>query len=110
MDSQPNEYETYNETILHVPKDLSGEMGEMMNLIGNDLKVQTKDERIFIGEFSAFDKFGNIVLVNAKEEFHGLTRKTLMVVIPLEDALNIAKKPHVDETVTRAEEKQADAM
>ena len=108
-DNQPKEI--YDESILHQPKDPKNEVLDVYNLVQNEviLRLEVKDERVFIGEFTAFDKFGNFVLTNAKELFRDEERKMKMVIIPLDFVTKIGKKDNnheKEETENTNEQKE----
>ena len=109
-DNQPKEI--YDESILHQPKDPKNEVLDVYNLVQNEviLRLEVKDERVFIGEFTAFDKFGNFVLTNAKELFRDEERKMKMVIIPLDFVTKIGKKDNnheKEETENTNEQKES---
>ena len=83
----------YDPKILHNPINPEGSVADVVSLLHWILKLNLKDERTFVGEFIAFDKFGNFVLSNAKEYFHEQTREMKMVVIPLENVVSVFKSP-----------------
>lgn len=68
------------------------------------LRLETKDGRIFVGVFTAFDKFGNFVLTNAEELFRDEVRKMKMVIVPLSFVTKIGKRENTN-TKGAAEEK-----
>ena len=76
----------YDPSILHDPVDYppDGPIAKVIGLLEKTLRLCLKDERQVIGKFTAFDKFGNIVLTEANEIFREKPRKLPMVIVPLD--------------------------
>lgn len=91
--SEENKISEYDPKILHLPSATDGPIADVKALLNWTLKLETNDERTFIGEFIAFDKFGNFVLSDATEYFRDQTRQMNMVVVPLSFVKSIFKKP-----------------
>jgi small nuclear ribonucleoprotein (snRNP)-like protein len=85
MASSPGESAGYHSSILHDPVDVddSGPVAQGIALLRRKLRLSLKDDRVFVGTFTAFDKFGNFVLTDAEESFRDQIRKMPMVIIPL---------------------------
>lgn len=74
----------YSEQILHLPTEQTGPIKEVIDLLGKVMKLELKDDRTYIGTFTAFDKFGNFVLKSADEYFREFQRKINIVIVPLD--------------------------
>jgi small nuclear ribonucleoprotein (snRNP)-like protein len=82
VDSPPD---VYDRTILHGPTNIApdGPVGRTKSLLSRKFRLTLQDERVLLGTFSAFDKFGNIVLTEVVEGFGELKRTMPMVIVPL---------------------------
>ena len=77
----------YHSDILHDPVDYdpNGPVAKVISLLEKTLRVEFKDKRVVVGIFTAFDKFGNMVLTECKETFEGQPERSLpMVIVPLD--------------------------
>ena len=76
----------YDASILHDPVDYApdGPIAKVKALLEKKLKLSLKDERIVEGSFSAFDKFGNMVLNDVEESFREEKRSMGMLIVPLD--------------------------
>lgn len=83
----------YDPKILHMPENPTGPVAEVIKLLDYILKIEIDDERVYIGTFTAFDKFGNIVLTDVTEYFRDQERNMNMVIIPLGSVKSMASKP-----------------
>ena len=83
----------YIPEILHMPENPQGPVKEVIGLLNSQLKLTLNDERIYIGKFTAFDKFGNFVLTDAVESFREETREMQMVIVPLKYVTSVATRP-----------------
>ena len=81
----------YDPSILHDPVDYpaDGPIAKVIGLLEKTLRLGLKDERQVVGVFTAFDKFGNIVLTKAYETFRESKRKMSMVIVPLDYVVKI---------------------
>lgn len=78
---------SYDPAILHQPVDYdpNGPIAKVIGLLHKTLKATLKDKRVVEGIFTAFDKFGNMVLTSCKEQFEGQPQRKLpMVILPLD--------------------------
>lgn len=83
----------YIPEVLHLPKNPEGPVKEVMDLLNSQLKLSLNDGRVYIGTFTAFDKFGNFVLTSAVEEFRDEKREMQMVIVPLSSVTDVATRP-----------------
>jgi small nuclear ribonucleoprotein (snRNP)-like protein len=94
--------ERYDPSILHDPVDVDsdGPIARMMSLLRRKLRLVHTDERIFLGTFTGYDKFGNFVLTATEEFFRDQIRKIPMAIIPLNyvTAIEAERTPHTEET------------
>jgi small nuclear ribonucleoprotein (snRNP)-like protein len=86
MASIPTEGAFYHPSILHDPVDVDpdGPVARVISLLRRKLKIAIKDDRVFLGTFTAYDKFGNFVLTDTEEFFRDQIRKIPMVIVPLD--------------------------
>jgi small nuclear ribonucleoprotein (snRNP)-like protein len=77
--------EVYNSAILHEPVNIDpdGPVARVKALLAKKIRLSLQDGRVLIGNFSAYDKFGNFVLTDADEFFGDLKRELPMVIVPL---------------------------
>lgn len=79
----------YIPSILHMPENPTGPVKDVINLLNTQLRLELNDGRVYVGTFTAFDKFGNFVLTSAVEYFRDQERKMHMVIVPLHSLVRI---------------------
>ncbi|EAX99189.1 Sm protein [Trichomonas vaginalis G3] len=91
----------YIPSILHLPEHPTGAVKEVMDLLNTQLRLELNDERVYVGTFTAFDKFGNFVLTKADEYFRDQIRPMHMVIVPLSSVVKIHTRPIPEEYNTK---------